>query len=56
MDTARRLLRTTEMPVADVALACGYRRPAAFAAAFLRHAGTTPRAFRRGAGSSPEHD
>ncbi|MCJ2074003.1 AraC family transcriptional regulator [Methylobacterium sp. J-030] len=46
MDTGRRLLRTTDLPVAEVARACGYTRPAAFAAAFLRHAGMTPRAYR----------
>ncbi|MGU3538098.1 helix-turn-helix domain-containing protein [Methylobacterium sp. A54F] len=53
MDTAQRLLRTTDLPVADVAFACGYTRPAAFAAAFLRHVGATPRAFRRTSASSP---
>ncbi|GJD52895.1 HTH-type transcriptional activator RhaR [Methylobacterium crusticola] len=56
MDTARRLLRTTGWPVAEIALACGYTRPAAFAAAFLRHAGATPSAYRRAPGSSPARD
>ena len=35
---------------------CGDTRPAAFAAAFLRRAGTTPRIYRRDAGSSLERD
>jgi len=48
MEMARRLLRTTDLPVADVAFACSYTRPAAFAAAFLRHTGATPRAYRAG--------
>jgi AraC family transcriptional regulator len=56
MDAARRLLRTTDLPVAGIALACGYARPAAFAAAFLRYAGSTPSAYRGEPSSSPERD
>jgi AraC family transcriptional regulator len=54
METAQRLLRTTELPVAEVAFACGYTRPAAFTATFFRHAGATPRAYRRVSAASPE--
>lgn len=53
MDAAQRLLRTTDLPVAEIAHACGYTRPAAFTAAFLRHAGATPTAYRLARASSP---
>ncbi|WP_187274870.1 MULTISPECIES: AraC family transcriptional regulator [unclassified Methylobacterium] len=56
MDAARCLLRTTDLPVADVAVACGYARPAAFAAAFVRHAGATPSAYRDRRESSRDRD
>lgn len=46
MERARRLLKTTDLPVADVAVRCGYPRPSAFSTAFLRHVGLTPRRFR----------
>ncbi|GAB6841066.1 AraC family transcriptional regulator [Methylorubrum rhodinum] len=46
MDAARRLLRTSDLPVSEVALTCGYTRPAAFAAAFQRHVGVAPSTYR----------
>jgi AraC family transcriptional regulator len=43
---ARVLLRTTDLPISDIAARCGYPRPSAFSTAFLRHAGVTPTVFR----------
>jgi AraC family transcriptional regulator len=43
---ARILLRTTELSVAQVAFRCGYTHPAAFATAFTRHSGVSPRYYR----------
>jgi AraC family transcriptional regulator len=48
MDLARRLLRTTDQSIAEIASACGYGRPAAFAAAFARHHHMSPTAYRLG--------
>jgi AraC family transcriptional regulator len=48
IDHARVLLRTTDLPVSEVGLRCGYPRASAFSTAFLRHAGTPPSAFRAG--------
>lgn len=46
---ARRLLRTTAMPVADIAKACGFASPNQFATTFRKHVGVTPTLFRRDA-------
>lgn len=46
MEEAAELLRTTNMPVADIAAKVGYRKPAAFAEAFRRHTGIAPSAMR----------
>lgn len=43
---ARRLLTRTRRPVADVALAVGYRSPSHFAQVFRRHVGVSPRTYR----------
>jgi AraC family transcriptional regulator len=43
---ARVLLSTTELSISQVALRCGYASPAAFATAFGRHNGVTPRSYR----------
>jgi DNA-binding response OmpR family regulator len=45
---ARRLLAETEMPIADIAVHCGYPLPANFATAFRERFDCTPRDFRRG--------
>ena len=42
MRHARSLLGGTRIPVAEVAMRCGYATPAAFAAAFRRHHGVSP--------------
>ena len=43
---AKELLATTELPIADVARACGFLSQAGLTAAFKRVAGTTPHAYR----------
>ena len=48
MERARLYLTTTDLPVAEIALRCGYPRPSAFSTAFLRQTGTTPTALRAG--------
>ncbi|MBR0642722.1 helix-turn-helix domain-containing protein [Plastoroseomonas hellenica] len=40
--TARRLLRTSDLSVTEVARRCGYSRPSSFASAFRRHFGQAP--------------
>jgi AraC-like DNA-binding protein len=45
---AQYLLETTTLNVTEVARATGYDDPSYFARRFRRHAGTTPRAYRRG--------
>ena len=47
LKVARELLRETEMPVHEVAARLGYRKPGAFARAFTRWTGQTPRAYRQ---------
>jgi AraC family transcriptional regulator len=46
IEAAKRLLGTTDLPVAEIGASCGYSNPAAFGAMFLRHVGVTPRLFR----------
>ena len=46
LDRAQELLRTTGLPVAEVAAACGYARPAHFAALFRARTGLTMSAWR----------
>lgn len=47
---ACRLLKTTALPVGTVARMVGYRSPQAFARAFERQCGCTPRGWRSGKG------
>jgi AraC-like DNA-binding protein len=49
IDEARRLLLETDETVLDVAVAVGFNAKSTFNAAFRKHAGTTPSAFRRAA-------
>ena len=42
---AKALLRSREMPIAEVALRCGFDDPCYFARAFKKQAGMSPRAF-----------
>ncbi|WP_197277202.1 helix-turn-helix domain-containing protein [Sphingomonas profundi] len=46
MAHARLLLRTTDLPIAEIGFRCGYSRASAFATAFLRHVGTTASSYR----------
>lgn len=46
MERAKLLLRTTRLPVVEVALELGYDDVSRFTRHFRRHAGTTPAAFR----------
>jgi AraC family transcriptional regulator len=43
---ARRLLRSGDLPVRDVARACGFASPNQFATSFRKHIGVTPTAYR----------
>ncbi|MFM0154986.1 AraC family transcriptional regulator [Paraburkholderia sediminicola] len=47
LDAARIYLRTTLMPVASVALACGFRSTSHFCVEFSRDAGVSPGRFRK---------
>ena len=47
MHRAQRLLRTTEMPVRDIATECGYYDISAFNRRFKSYTGFTPQQFRR---------
>jgi AraC-like DNA-binding protein len=46
LNVAARLLRTTDLPVGEIARHVGYRDHAPFTKAFRRHHGTAPRAHR----------
>jgi AraC family transcriptional regulator len=47
IERARSLLNTTELPVAQIALECGFSNQSHFTAAFHRATGVTPAHFRR---------
>jgi AraC family transcriptional regulator len=47
LEHARGLLRNDSMPLAEVAMSCGFSNQAHFSTAFRRHVGVTPREFRR---------
>jgi AraC family transcriptional regulator len=47
IEVARRFLTVPSMPITDIALAVGYQTPSAFAAAFRRLVGVSPREYRR---------
>ncbi|NUR91878.1 MAG: helix-turn-helix transcriptional regulator [Nonomuraea sp.] len=46
IDKARRLLRDTDLPIAEIAPLCGFASPGALSTAFLRHTGERPSAYR----------
>ncbi len=48
MHRAKRLLRTTDMPVKDIATECGYYDISAFNRRFKTHCGCTPLQYRQG--------
>jgi AraC family transcriptional regulator len=47
MSSAKSLLVTTQVPISDVAAACGYAQPAHFAKLFRRATGVSPMEWRR---------
>jgi AraC family transcriptional regulator len=47
IENARQLLAIQTMPITEIALAVGYQTPSAFAAAFRRLMGASPREYRR---------
>lgn len=47
LELAVELLRRTEMPVQEIARQLGHSKPGAFARAFTRWTGLSPRAYRR---------
>ncbi|MBC7769357.1 MAG: helix-turn-helix transcriptional regulator [Phycisphaerales bacterium] len=47
MERARKLLKDTEAPVIQIALACGYDNPTNFSSAFRRSTGVTPSHYRQ---------
>jgi AraC-like DNA-binding protein len=50
LDRAVWLLRSTEMPIAEVALECGYSEQSAFSRQFRKAVGVAPARYRRAAG------
>jgi AraC family transcriptional regulator len=53
---ARQLLATSDTPLVEIALALGYADQSHFTAAFKRHTGATPSAFRRAARAQSRRD
>ena len=56
IERARYLLRTTDMQVAEVCLAVGFRSVGSFTSTFSRHAGMSPTEYRRRNGGVSETD
>jgi transcriptional regulator GlxA family with amidase domain len=56
IERARYLLRTTDMQVAEVCMAVGFRSVGSFTSTFTRHAGTSPTEYRRRNGGVSEAD
>ncbi|MFI6518072.1 helix-turn-helix domain-containing protein [Spirillospora sp. NPDC050679] len=46
IEEAKRLLRDTDLTIAQIASRCGFASPGALSAAFLRHTGARPSAYR----------
>ena len=56
IERACHLLRTTDMQVAQVCLAVGFRSVGSFTTTFSRHVGTSPKEYRRRNGGVSETD
>jgi AraC-like DNA-binding protein len=54
LERARELLSTREMPVAEIAVECGFPDPANFSRAFRQTYGRSPLQFRRGPVAAPD--
>lgn len=48
VEQARRMLRQTDQPITEIALACGFQNPRSFNRAFREAMGMTPRTYRDG--------
>lgn len=53
INRAMSLLRTTQLPLSEVAMEAGFGSPQAFSRAFRAATGCSPRTYRRGAGAMP---
>ena len=56
IERARYLLRTTDMQVAEVGLAVGFKGVGSFTTTFRRHVGVSPTEYRRQTGGLSESD
>ncbi len=56
MHRARQLLRTTDMPVKDIALECGYYDISGFNRRFKAYTGMTPQQYKLSSDAAPEKD
>ncbi|QQP93096.1 helix-turn-helix transcriptional regulator (plasmid) [Skermanella sp. TT6] len=46
LEAGKRMLKTSDMTIAEIAHMCGYRSPGSFSSAFGREVGSTPRDYR----------
>jgi AraC-like DNA-binding protein len=56
LERARHLLRTTEMPVAEICLEVGFTSVGSFTTTFTRHVGISPTTFRKAYGGPSDAD
>jgi AraC-like DNA-binding protein len=56
LERARHLLRTTEMPVAEICLEVGFTSVGSFTTTFKRHVGVSPTTFRKAYGGPSDAD
>jgi AraC-like DNA-binding protein len=56
LERARHLLRTTEMPVAEICLEVGFTSVGSFTTTFKRHVGVSPTTFRKAYGRPSDAD
>jgi AraC-like DNA-binding protein len=56
LERARHLLRTTEMPVAEICLGVGFTSVGSFTTTFTRQIGVSPTTFRKAYGGPSEAD
>jgi len=56
LERARHLLRTTEMPVAEICLEVGFTSVGSFTTTFTRHIGVSPTTFRKAYGGPSQAD
>jgi AraC-like DNA-binding protein len=56
MEHAKQLLRTSSLPLVDVAAGAGFQTQAHFTSVFRKHAGVTPRIFRLNWQAGPRQD